>query len=624
MSKKFKKLLCSFLALSVLSSAAAISVYAENDETTTIRIVHTNDMHGYYTATSRGQIGFSALKKIIEQEDADLVLDSGDTFHGQSFATVEQGKSIAELMDEVGYDAMTIGNHDLSYGTEHLKKLDEETNFKILAANVVTDGGDEYFDNSYLVKEVTADDGTKLNVGVIGVVDDRFYSSTKSDNVKGLTFREEAVAASGLAKSLREDENCDIVIAITHQADCEGFVGNISGIDAVIAGHEHILMDNDYTDKDGKAVRIVEAGCYFQNIGVLSLTYDKDSKTVTASEKTYSSADTQDLSDEKTSDKIAEIETREQSILNEVIGTSSKEYPYSWEEIRISEQPIGRIVTAAYLDCTGADVAIENAGGIRGGIPSGDITYSNLISISPYGNVIVEKELSGQQIVDMLETSLEINRNCGETYEKQKELAAKGEDPYQIDFPANSGSALQFGGVQAEYDITKPIGERVSNVKIGGFDIDLSKTYRVISNNYTAENTIYPALANAPVTKEYTTCEQAIRNYIAKGIFEETAEKANIVPVQVVEPSEPSEPSEESEPSETSEPSEESKPTEPSEQSKPSESNSSQPTQSSQTSENKPTDTPDTSDRSFNPVIIFFLISGVTAVFIIAKKKITE
>lgn len=602
-SEKMKKMLCSFLAVSVLTSVTAISVNAESDNTATIRIVHTNDMHGYYTATNRGQIGFSALKKIIEQENADLVLDAGDTFHGQSFATVEQGKSIAELMDEVGYDAMTIGNHDLSYGTEHLKELDGETNFKILAANVVTDGGDEYFDSSYLVKEVTADDGTKLNVGVIGVVDDRFYSSTKSESVKGVTFKEEADAASSLAKSLRENEACDIVIAITHQADCEGFVENISGIDAVIAGHEHIIMDNDYTDKDGKAVRVAEAGYYFQNVGVLSLTYDKDSKTVSASEKTYSSADTQDLSDEKTSDKITEIETREQSILNEVIGTSSKEYPYSWEEVRISEQPIGRIVTAAYLDCTGADVAIENAGGIRGGIPSGDITYSNLISISPYGNVLVEKELSGQQIVDILETSLEINRNCGETYEKQKELAAKGEDPYQIDFPNDSGSALQFGGVQAEYDMTKPIGERVSNVKIGGSDIDLNKTYKVVSNNYTAENTIYTSLANAPISKEYTTCEQAIRNYIAKGAFEETAEKANIVPVTIVEPSEPSESSETSK------------------ESNPSESNSSQ---ISQTSENKPTDTPNTSDKGFNTVIMFFLISGVAAVIVIAKKKIAE
>ena len=102
------------------------SVQAE-DAQTTIRIVHTNDLHGYYKTTDRS-IGFEALKAFIDQQDADLVLDAGDTFHGQAFATVEQGLGMAELMDAAGYDAVTPGNHDWSYGAERLKELDGEKN----------------------------------------------------------------------------------------------------------------------------------------------------------------------------------------------------------------------------------------------------------------------------------------------------------------------------------------------------------------------------------------------------------------------------------------------------------------------------------------------------------------
>ncbi len=114
------------------------------------------------------------------------------------------------------------------------------------------------------------------------------------------------------------------------------------------------------------------------------------------------------------------IEKREQSVLSEVIGESSREYAYSWEELRTSEQEIGRIVTAAYLDFTGADVAMENAGGIRSGIPKGNVTYSDLISISPYGNVLVEKELTGQQIIDILEFSVDLMKKNNAVYALQK------------------------------------------------------------------------------------------------------------------------------------------------------------------------------------------------------------
>ena len=127
----------------------------------------------------------------------------------------------------------------------------------------------------------------------------------------------EAAKATEIASTLRKTENCDIVIAMTHQADCEGFVSNIQGIDAVIAGHEHILINKTYPDQQGKDVPVVEAGYYFQNIGVLSLTYDTETKIVdqTKTTETFLSAeDTTSLSDPTVDAAIQAIEQREDVI----------------------------------------------------------------------------------------------------------------------------------------------------------------------------------------------------------------------------------------------------------------------------------------------------------------------
>lgn len=527
-SENIKKFGCVLLSAVMLSGISVCAVSAE-EKSTEIHIVHTNDIHGYYKSTSGGQIGFDAVKSIADKENADLILDAGDTFHGQSFATVEEGKSIAELMDAVGYDAMTPGNHDWSYSADRLRELDRESSFTILASNVADTNGDRYFDNNFYIKNVTADDGTKVRVGVFGVIDEDFYTSTSAKNVENVRFENSAETATAYANFLRDDENCDIILALTHNANPEKFIAETSGIDAVIAGHQHILIDKYCTDSDGKSVKLVEANCFFKNVGVLTLTYSNEKGVTDAVEKTYSSADTQGMSDEKIASDISAIEKREQSVLSEVLGESSREYAYSWEELRTSEQEIGRIVTDAYLDFTGADVAMENAGGIRGGIPKGNVTYSDLISISPYGNVLVEKELTGQQIIDILEFSVDLMKKNNAVYDLQKQAIKDGEDPYQCSWPNNSGSVMQFSGLSAVYDYSKPYGSRVSDVKIGGKAIDTLKTYRVVSNNYAFDSSDYGDVASLTTVKEYTTCEQILRDYIGKGDFEKAAANANLV-----------------------------------------------------------------------------------------------
>ena len=513
MKKNIFKPISLVISVSLLATMCPMQIFAAEqtqEQDTTIQIVHTNDIHGYYTETKNGTLGFAVLKSIVDQEGADLVLDMGDTFHGQAFATIDEGSSIAQLMKEVGYDAVTPGNHDWSYGAERLKELEKIGGFPILAANVTTLNGDDFFEQNYLVKEVTADDGTKLKVGVVGVIDDEFYRSTASDNIAGLTFEEEAQEATKIAQYLNDVEKCDIVLAMTHQSNCEEFIANIKGIDAVLAGHEHIVMDESYPDSEGKLVPVVEAGYYMNNIGVMELTLDAESKEIVSVDERFYTMENDIAENEQVKESISEIEKQQQVTLSQAIGYTENAYPYSWEDVRIAQQDIGKLVTESYMEFTGADVAFENAGGIRAGLDAGDITYQDVISISPYGNVVVTKKLTGKEIIDILNQSLAIGKACDDVYTIQKEAVAKGEDPYQYSWPEDSGSYLQFSGIDVE---TNENGQIIS-AKINGTDVNEKEMYVVAMNNYLGESDLYTVLPAAGVEQEFGTCEQALIKYI--------------------------------------------------------------------------------------------------------------
>lgn len=530
--------------------------------TASLHFMHVNDIHGYYKDDSYNKaIGYSALKALKDQQNPDLLLDAGDTFHGQSFATVAKGESIARLMDEVGVDATTPGNHDWSYGDARLQEIDANHDFSILGANITGTDGNAYFKNDCLVRDVVSDEGTVVRVGVFGVIDPHFYQTTPAYNVENVVFVDAAERANEMAAMLRDELDCDVVIALTHHQDPEQLISQTSGLDAVIAGHQHILIDKTsagsglVTDRDGHGVALVEAYCYFEYIGTLDLTLNN-----TDGNGTWDSVDSVEtivgydvgstMSDAATDELIATIEDEEKIILDERIGTSSQDYDYpfrstdvetfdelklSWEWLRTRDEPIGHVVTAAYLDETGADFAIENAGGIRGGIPQGDVRYQDILSISPYGNTLETRKLTGEQLREVMEHSVQIMAGCQESFNLQRdyvlERVAAGEDLSQAlaeaaslySWPNNSGSVLVLGGAQLTVDWDAPEGSRIKEFKIvKGGELDDSATYTVVMNSYVAGGASgdYDVIAGAELDKEWGTCEMTLRDFVASDDWE--------------------------------------------------------------------------------------------------------
>ena len=532
---------------------------ASSEVTGEITVLHTNDIHGFYALDERNMaIGFPILQTVKNKVQPDLVLDAGDTFHGQSFATLTEGESIAELMDALGYDATTPGNHDWSYGASQLAALDDGHEFSVLAANVVdAETGNPYFNEPYLIKQVEVElsNGTtaEATVGVLGVIDEGFYESTAAANVADVKFTDSVEAANATAQELR-DQGCDIVIALTHNADPEGFARQTSGIDAVIAGHEHVVLDEAVGGAGGTAVAVVEAGHYLQYAGVfgLMLEYDDNETPGNKTDDTWhvDGHFTDSISfdeakgyaaDSDIQTMVEDIEALVQGEASQVVGQSSQAYPYEptvtgpggWEKVRTEDTPIGHAVTAAYLAQTGADLAFENAGGIRGGIPEGAVTAGDLLAISPYGNTLATYELTGAQIREALENSLEISAQCRAVLEKQVAAIEAGEDPMQYSWPDNSGSVLVSGGVTMVIDWDMPKGQRIQSITVtsksegqqarsGEEPLDPNRTYSVAMNSYLPQLTDeYPMFEGMPLVDEYGTCEQALRAFVAGDNWED-------------------------------------------------------------------------------------------------------
>lgn len=512
-------------------------------------IVHTNDIHGHYAVADEAGAAvnaFSAVAALAEDERAGLVLDAGDTFHGDSFATVNQGAAIAALMDAAGYDATTPGNHDWSYGSDRLAEIDVDAAFSVLAANVSDkETGAALFEEPYRLFEVPLEGasgnltGQSVTVGVFGVIDEGFYGSTSPANVSQVEFSDAVDEANETAAQLRA-ARADVVIALTHSQDPLAFAAELRGVDAVVAGHGHIAIDDAVTAADGREVAVVEAASspsadFFGSIGLLSIEVERNAKgdfeVVGHDARQVNTVDVARENagiDELTSALLEE----NAAMLDQVIGTSSRAYEYApssaeapggWELVRAEDTPIGHVVTGAYLAQTGADLAFENAGGIRGGIPAGEVTAGDALAVLPYGNVLATYELTGAQVRDAIERSLSLSFECRDVLAKQMAAVQAGEDPMQYSWPKKSGSVLVVGGAVMEVDWSKPDGERLRSISVGGGPLDPARVYTVAMNGYLPGATdVYPAFASAKLLHEHGTCEEALRSLIAQDGWEQT------------------------------------------------------------------------------------------------------
>ncbi len=464
---------------------------------TEIILVHTNDVHGRVNDNSwSGTMGMATIKNIIDEIDSQydntMLIDAGDMFHGTTFATLEEGESVLNVMNYVGYDLMVPGNHDFDYGSNRLLELEALADFPIISANIQYKEDGSNFLNPYIIQDF---DGVK--VGFFGLTSPETLYKTHPDNVSTLNFLDPIDQAELMVEEL--GPQVDVLVLVAHigldastEITTADIAEEVDGIDVIIDGHSHTTLEHGLTVND---TLIVSTGEYMKNLGILSIVVQGGQ--VVAKNSTLISSDyAAELGygyDEDVQAYIDSIEANQEIILGEVIGQTSVILDGERANVRTGETNLGNLIADSMIDVSGADIAITNGGGIRASIPVGDVTVGDIITVLPFGNIIVTKELTGQQIVDALEYGTS-------------------------DYPEAEGKFPHVSGITFDIDLSLPVGERVVNVMVDGLPIDLGATYVVATNDFLAAGGDgYEQFALVPTAAEFSGLHEALATKFTVG-----------------------------------------------------------------------------------------------------------
>lgn len=347
----------------------------QNTEEKEIVIISTNDIHGEIEQFSKLA---TFVERIKEKHPNVILVDAGDRFTGNPYVdhAKEKGFPIISLMNELGYEIGTLGNHEFDFGQKILRARINDATFPIVCANINSSQGElDSIPPYYIIEK----DG--INLGFIGLVQTGTdqIPSTNPEGLKDITFDHylDNVKDYRLLK-----QRCDVLVGLTHLGVDEDSIlaTQMPELDIILGGHSHTLLK---TPKEINNVMIGQTGLKLQHAGLTILKFKKG-KLI---ERSYQSCpmDTITQVDSCMARKVNYF--MEHPEFKEIIGATS--LPFK------SQESIGNIVTDAMLCSTASDFAFYNQGGIRlTELPPGDITLETILSIEPFGNHIVLHELS--------------------------------------------------------------------------------------------------------------------------------------------------------------------------------------------------------------------------------------
>jgi 5'-nucleotidase len=480
----YKKLFVGILLFSLI-----VSGYSFAQEDMTLTIVHMNDIHARVESSS-SEIGLAAItaqiKTLKVQNPNTLVLDAGDAIHGLSIATLTKGESVIEIYNDMGIDAMAAGNHDFDYGQDRLVELKNLANFPILSANVLKEDNTKLM-MDYVIKEVNG-----VKVGIFGLTTPETTFKTHPDNIVGLKFQDPIAVAKYMVAVL--DDKTDMIIALAHlgldastEITSEVLAMQVDGIDLIVDGHSHTLLT------EGKVVNdttIVQTGEYGKNLGIVDIDFvGNQIESITPRLMTKAEFSTI-TPDQGILDKITEIKAGLEDVTSAIVGDTSVLLEGTRAKVRTGETNLGNAIANSMLEATGANIAFTNGGGIRASIDVGEITRGEVLTVLPFGNIIVTKEILGSDLKAALELGLD-------------------------SYPAEKGAFPHIAGMKVSFDDTKPAGSRVVSVVIDGVALDLDKTYIMATNDFLAAGGDgYTMFTYGEKVGEYMTLDEALVNYV--------------------------------------------------------------------------------------------------------------
>lgn len=468
MLKKIKFKLPTILSISaiILTSIAITYKIMNREKGQTITIYHTNDMHGCLTSSYSPdgkllQIGADVLISIKKNTKDCMLLDAGDCTQGTNWTSDSHGEKMIELMNAVGYDIMTLGNHEFDYGKEALRINSELANFPMISANTLDENGIPFLQSETnngcnMIKEIC---GKKI--GFFGITTSETPYSTHPDNTKGVIFKDEVQTSKQQVDYLKQ-QGADIIVAIMHLGNSDKNVSSeqvaleVPGIDVIIDGHSHEV----YSKTVGHTL-IQQTGTKAQRLGKIEIAFCSDGRFSIQPQIIKAS----DLIDPMNPDAMQYTPDPQVRALSDktvsnipdsfktVIGkTDSGLYGGEYSKTRIcrlQDTNLGLLMGDAlllrakdYLSEVGPKdnfeiVSLQNGGGIRSSISPGFVSSGDIMNVFPFPNKVSISQVSPRDLYQILENGVKsIHLENG---------LLTGAD----------GAFPNVGGMRFEYDITK-------------------------------------------------------------------------------------------------------------------------------------------------------------------------
>lgn len=446
-------------------------------KTVSFTILHTNDHHGRFWKDRKGRYGMAARHTMIQEirEEAQkkgrgfFLFSAGDVNTGSFESDLLKAEPDFKGMKALGYDVMALGNHEFDHKLTVLRKQESWAEFPFISANIFYEDTGERVFNPYHIFEF---DGVKL--GVYGLTTE--LTPPRTDEKRRLKFEDPVNVARQDLPLLKE--KTDVLIGLTHlgcyhlnprMADKTGDIllaRKVSGFDMIIGGHSQVAL---FEPVWVKGTPIVQAKEYGEFIGRIDFdVYDGKMKNFR-----YQLLPVENIKEDKEILKLlSPYKERARGLGERVIAHSHSFFTGKDRlKVRAQEMPLGNLIGQAYLEKTGADIAIIGGGAIRNDLPEGDITFKTVREILPFGNTLTMATLTG------------------------KELKAYFSPIVKILGALPNGAYPQVSGIS--FTLNKEL--MIMGMEVGGHPVNSDQKYKIVMDSYLAKREpLYPRLNAYP------------------------------------------------------------------------------------------------------------------------------
>jgi len=463
---------------------------------TDLRILWTNDTHGYLSplyhreegedqymkqAEREGKVGgFAHIASVIKRQRSELpgrslLLDSGDSWHGTVVPVRMGGTPVVDIMNAMGYDAMTPGNVEFFYDQETLHTLFARARFPILAANFYEAEWGERVKlaniHPYIIKKVG-----KLKVAIIGMT---YHWMSKVSNHPQWSFGLRTDEVQSDIDRLRTEENVDLVILLSHmgwKVDAR-YAQMVNGIDVIVGAHTHDILYRPtlvHNRTSKRSVLVVQSGSHGKMLGQLDL--QVNDRRITAFTQTLFPIRASEVKPDPEIQKlITKLRAPYKNELERVIGvTSTLVYRQgTWQS------PADNLITDALRARSGRQIAMSEPGRYGATLLPGPITVEDIYNLVPSEAPIYHMQFRGRDLRNMLEAAIDnvISENVLE----------------QI-----GANMLRFSGLELQVDLKQPFPHRIRAMHINGRLVQDEQRYSLAEFNLFLRNN--PQAVNVQAT----------------------------------------------------------------------------------------------------------------------------